>query len=126
MCKRNKFVDTLIRMHQKNSQNISEQSREILYGIVAHITTTEAISLSKDLTYLYVCALHDDTPNQQRLEILPVAFEKSFIYSLVDLGTLMDKLSDATHLNCESRIKKWNGEKAKKEYSADQHKQKLA
>lgn len=118
-----KFVQMLTKMHKKNAQHLSEVDREILYELLAKMTSSDAMLLYADLTYLYVCAVNDEIPIRKNLQVLHGHFETSFIRSLVDIGTVMDKISDAANLDCESRVKKWTCEKADAQENVRKHQQ---
>lgn len=102
--------------------NLSQNQRLTLYNMLKVISQEYAYSLYNDITYLYICMTSEIEPDVQKMKILQSKLSKCLLHSLVDIGTFMDKLSDASEMSPESRYKKWKNQNEDVESLKFEHK----
>ena len=91
---------------------VSEKDRHQLYSTLLVTSCTVAEQLYADIVYLYMCVTSDIVPDASKLNRLSTNMRGNVLRSLVDLGTLIDKLEDTTHLDSRERHEKWKYEVA--------------
>jgi len=97
---------------------IKDEDRDKLYDIVTIMGTDEAAILYKDLCYLYICVVNEQIPEQNQLTLLSSNYKSCFIRSLIDVGSLIDKIADAaSSISVDIRSKKLESERQQRKSS---------
>jgi len=106
------FQDTLQNVQKYANGIIDNETRDLLYEKLCRTTNNEAKQIYKELCYVYICVVNGQEINYKNINILKdIQFNVTFVKSLVDLGSLIDKVSDASILSPEQRQKKWQHER---------------
>ena len=106
--------NTILENVSKSSTDgiISHTDRSTLYNNLATMTAIEAKIIYEDLCYVYLCVVNETDIDYSKIKLLKnIKFNVSFVRSLLDLGSLIDKLADVTDLNEHERKAKWKAEK---------------
>lgn len=101
----------LLQQWNRNKDRLSDADRVVLYNMVALIDNDEAQRVYADIVHMYVQMSHEEPVEPERLRFFDSSFSISFLRSLVDIGTLIDKLSDACILDRTERSDKWSQER---------------
>lgn len=118
------FTDLLENLQKHKRLNVlTDTDRNVLYDFVGTMSSSEASNLYKDLCYLYVCVVNDNAPDKNKLSVLQDTYSNSFIRSMVDIGSLVDKLADASYMDSETRKQKWKCKNVQVSQAAREHKQ---
>jgi hypothetical protein len=83
---------------------LNVQDKEIMSDMLRKISHDDATLLYQDCCKLYCSESINDC------YFFTIEFDKKFINSLIEIGTFMDKLSDAITYNESERTRKWDEE----------------
>lgn len=107
--------------HNKGQNFLTPKNRGTLNDRVKDIACVDAKNVYSDLCYLYICAVSTTAVDVSRLKIFKHAYHPKFIISVVEIGPLLDKISDASILDAKGRRKKWRVEEENNERIVEIH-----
>ena len=107
------FVNVLNDLKKSKALDVlKDEDRDKLYDIVTNMGADEAAILYRDLCYLYICVVNEQIPEQNKLTLLSSDYKSCFIRSLIDVGSLIDKIADAaSSISVDIRSKKLESER---------------
>lgn len=115
------IANALAYMHDRQ-QPMTRGDRQLLQAMLGEISEECAFKLYSDISYLYICMATYTPPDKSAMILLDRIYNYRFLQGLVNVGTFMEKLADATSTSPSTRQQKWKYEEDYLDTLRAQHK----